>query len=226
MTVPYELGGRSDQKARTRAALVEAARRLMAAGASPTVDDVAAEAGISRTTAFRYFPSQRAILLAAHPQIELSSLLPADPPDDAAARLDLVLEAFTRITLDWEPQLRASLRLSLEPGAALPPLRQGRAIGWIEDALAPLRRTHPRVDVRELAVTIRAATGIEALVWLVDVAGLSRDQAVARMCWTARAQLAAAVTGGHPAEPATRRSTATTRPAGSASRAAGRRRPR
>ena len=38
----------------------------------------------------------------------------------------------------WEPQLRTALRLSLEPAPADPPmLRQGRAIGWIEDALTP-----------------------------------------------------------------------------------------
>src|SRR5215510_6449787 len=188
MAVPYEQGGRTGQKARTRAALVEATRRLVAGGAMPTVDDAAEAAGISRTTAFRYFPNQRALLLAAHPQTELSSLLAADAPEDPVARLDLVLDEFLAITLEWEPQLRTSLRLSLEPDADLPPLRQGRAIGWIRDALSPLRRTHPRLDLDRLAVAIRSATGIEALVWLTDVAGLSREDAAALMRWTAHAQ--------------------------------------
>src|SRR5215471_2165563 len=143
MTVPYELGGRSDQKARTRQALVDATRRLMAAGATPTVDEVAAEAGISRTTAFRYFPNQRSLIAAAHPQIDHASLLPPAAPDDPHERLDLVLDSFFEITISWEPQLRASLRISLEPDQSLPPLRQGRAIGWIEEALDPLRRTNP-----------------------------------------------------------------------------------
>jgi hypothetical protein len=93
-------------------------------------------------------------------------------------------------------QLRTSLRLSLEPGAEQPVLRQGRAIGWIEDALAPLRATHPDVDVRRLAVAIRSATGIEALVWLTDIAGLSRADATQLMCWSARAMLQAALDGG------------------------------
>jgi len=199
MAVPYEQGGRSGQKARTRAALVEATRRLVAGGAMPTVDDVAEAAGISRTTAFRYFPNQRALLLAAHPQTELSSLLADDAPDDPVARLDLVLDEFLLgITLGWEPQLRTSLRLSLEPGADLPPLRGGRAIGWIRDALAPLRRTHPRLDLDRLAVAIRSATGIEALVWLTDVAGLPREDAAALMRWTAHAQLRSAIEGGPP----------------------------
>jgi AcrR family transcriptional regulator len=201
-TVPYESGGREEQKARTREALVAATRRLMADGRDPTVDDVAAAAGISRATAFRYFPSRRALVAAAHPQIDATSLLPDDAPDDPHARLDLVMDAFLGITLGWEPQLRASLRVSLEadlePSTGLPPLRQGRAIGWIEDALEPLRRTHPRLDRHRLAVAIRSATGIEALVWLTDVAGLPRDEAAGILRWSAHAQLAAALAGDAP----------------------------
>ena len=198
VTVPYESGGREEQKARTREALVAATRRLMAEGRDPTVDDVAGSAGVSRATAFRYFPSRRALVAAAHPQIDEVSLLPGDAPDDPHARLDLVMDAFLRITLGWEPQLRASLRLSLDADAELPPLRQGRAIGWIEDALEPLGRTNPRLDRRRLAVAIRSATGIEALVWLTDVAGLPRDEAAGVLRWSAHAQLAAALAGDAP----------------------------
>jgi AcrR family transcriptional regulator len=193
MGVPYESTGRRQQKARTRAALVAATRTLLAAGRTPTVDEAAASAGISRTTAYRYFPNQRSLLVAAHPEIQERSLLPADPPDDPAARLDLVLHEFTRLTVEWEPQLRTSLRLSLEPHAGRTPLRQGRAIDWIEDALAPLRHTHPALDVHRLAVAIRSATGIESLGWLTDIAGLSRAEATAILCWSARALLAAAL---------------------------------
>lgn len=194
MPVPYEATGRRDQKARTREALVAATRRLLAEGESPTVEQAAAEARISRTTAYRYFPSRRALLLAAHPEISQRTLLPADAPAaDVPARLDLVLREFARINVDWEPQLRTSLRLSLEPGAEQPVLRQGRAIDWIEDALSPLRESHPAVDVRRLAIAIRATTGIESLIWLTDIAGLSREDAAELMRTSAQAILAAAV---------------------------------
>ena len=36
-----------------------------------------------------------------------------------------------------------------------------------------------------MVLAIRSATGIEALVWLVDVAGLSRKEAAKQMQWTA-----------------------------------------
>ena len=69
-------------------------------------------------------------------------MLPDDAPEDVATRLDLVVEAFTRSNLENEAQQRTMLRLSLEIDAverAQLPLRQGRGIKWIEEALAPLR---------------------------------------------------------------------------------------
>ena len=69
MTTSYEVGGRTRQKLRTRTAVVDAARALLAEGLTPTVEAAAERASISRTTAYRYFPSQRALLVAAHPEV-------------------------------------------------------------------------------------------------------------------------------------------------------------
>jgi AcrR family transcriptional regulator len=193
MAIPYEATGRVDQKARTRRALVDAARELLARGMTPQVDDAAEAAGISRTTAYRYFANQRALLLAAQPEIQPDTLLDGDAPRELGPRLDAFMAAFTRYNFTWEPQLRAALRLSLDPDppAGPPVLRQGRAIGWIEDALAPLRDADPDRDLRELAVAIRSATGIEALIWLRDVAGQTREQAAETVRRTAHALVAA-----------------------------------
>lgn len=193
MTVPYEATGRRDQKARTRDALVEATRRLLNAGTSPAVEAAAAAARVSRTTAYRYFPNQRALLTAALPEIGRRSLLPDPAPADVEARVELTVRAAIRFTLDWEPMLRASLRLSLDPGAEQPPLRGGRAIGWLEEALEPLEMSRPDVDRHRLAVAIRSATGIESLVWLTDIAGLSRDEAAELMLESSHALLGAAL---------------------------------
>jgi hypothetical protein len=196
VSMPYELEGRTQQKQRTRAALVSAARDLVAQGHTPTVEDAALAASISRTTAYRYFASQRALLAAAHPETAATSLLPVNPPDDPEARLEVVVRAFTKIIGDTEAQQRTMLRLALEADknerAALP-LRQGRAIGWIEEALEPVRVKLGDRGLHRVALAIRSATGIEALVWLEDVAGLTKRDALELMRWSAIAMYRAAV---------------------------------
>lgn len=192
MPIPYERVGRTRQKQRTRDALVAAARDLVAQGVTPTIEEAATAASISRTTAYRYFPNQRGLLLAAHPEIEALSLLPEVAPDDPAARLDAVIEAFVRLIVNTEPQQRTMLRLSLDPDPdhrGELPLRRGRAIGWIEEALSPLRARLSEDELRRLVLAIRTSTGIEALVWLTDVAGLSRAEAAELMRWSASALL-------------------------------------
>lgn len=190
MSISYEESGRTRQKARTRAALVEAARGLLAQGREPTVEDAAEAADVSRATAYRYFPNQRTLVMAAHPEIDAKTLLGDDPPSDPEERLDRAIREFTRLILETEPELRMMLRLSLDPE---PPkqllLRQGRAIGWFEDALAPLRGRLGRERLRRLVLAIRSACGIEPFVWLTDVAGLARDEAAELMRWSALALL-------------------------------------
>ena len=196
MSIAYEAAGRTHQKQRTRQALIDAARELVARGITPKVDEAAANASISRTTAYRYFPNQRALLIAAHPEIEARSLLPEVPPANPEARLDIVIQSFLRLIVDTEPQQRTMLRLSLDPEPSVRaelPLRQGRAIGWISEALAPLGSRMSKAELRRLAVAIRSAAGIEALVWLTDIAGLSRKQAVEVMRGSARALLRSAL---------------------------------
>ena len=197
MSVPYESTGRTRQKQRTRDALIEGARTLLDRGVTPTVEHAADAATVSRTTAYRYFPDQRALLLAAIPSIDRASQLPDDAPDDPSQRVDLVIREQVRIIRRWEPQLRAALRLTLDQPSGMgrqarPTLREGRAIAWIEDALAPLAATHPHVDRRRLAIAIRAGCGIEAWVWMIDIARVSPTMAAALMRESAQALLKAA----------------------------------
>lgn len=196
MSIPYELTGRTHQKTRTRATMLAAARELLAEGVTPTVEQAAERAKISRTTAYRYFPNQRALLVASYPELEAPSLLDTDAPADPAARLEMVTESIARQVLEHEAELRAMLRLSLEsppPASDALPLRQGRAIGWIEDALAPLRQRMSEADVHRLALAIRATLGIEPFVWLTDIGGLSPAEAAELMRSSARTLLRGAL---------------------------------
>lgn len=101
--------------------------------------------------------------------------------------------------LETEAQQRTMLRLSLEASPeerSQLPLRQGRVIKWLEEALEPLADSMPATERHRLALAIRSATGIEALAWLTDVGGLERAEAAELMRWSAHAMLQAARTTG------------------------------
>jgi AcrR family transcriptional regulator len=194
MSISYERTGRTSQKARTRGALVAAARELLADGIAPTVEQAAAAASIARATAYRYFPNQRALLTASFTELTDESLLGDAPPDDPATRLEIVVAAITRQCVEHEPALRNMLRLSLEPDPEARgdlPFRKGRRIVWVGEALEPLRGRLPDDELDRLVLAIAATVGIDALVWLTDIAGQSHEQAVAVMRWSAGALLRA-----------------------------------
>jgi AcrR family transcriptional regulator len=196
MDVPYLHTGRTSQKARTRDALIAAARQLLARGASPTVEAAATEASVGRTTAYRYFPNSRALLAATFPELEMDSLLGADPPEDPLARLEIVAESMTQRIIEHEPEYRAQLRLALEGEPAESeslPLRRGRRIAWVEDALSPLEGRMPQPELRRLIYGIGATIGIEAFVWLTDMGGLSGEEAAEVMRSNARTLLRSAL---------------------------------
>jgi hypothetical protein len=122
----------------------------------------------------------------------MTSLLGADSPVDPLARLESVAETLTQWSIEYEPEYRAQLRLALEgesaDGEGLP-LRRGRRIGWIKDALSPLEGRIPGPELERLVYGIGATLGIEAFVWLTDVAGLSHEEAAAVMRTNARTLL-------------------------------------
>lgn len=196
MTVPYEQTGRVNQKSRTRQALVSAVRGLLAEGITPTMEGAASAAAISRTTAYRYFPDLRALLAAAYPHIDAKSLLGPQASDDPVERLAMVAENQTRRILEYEQEMRAVLRLSLEKPNGDParlPMNRGLRIGWIRDALSPLDGRLPKADLDRLVLGIGATLGIEAFVWLTDIAGVDPHEAAAIMHRNAAALLRSAL---------------------------------
>jgi hypothetical protein len=118
---------------------------------------------------------------ATFPHLEGGSLLGDHPPADVRARVALFAEKMTQSILANETEMRAMLRLSLDP--QVPPhevaLRQGRRRIWVADALAPLRGSLPEPRFERLTLAIAAMAGIESFVWLVDVGGVDREVAAA-----------------------------------------------
>jgi AcrR family transcriptional regulator len=169
------------QRARTRDALVAATRQLLRDGITPSVEQAADAARVSRTTAYRYFSSQRELLAATFPHLEGGSLLGDQPPADVRERVELFAAKMTESILANEAEMRAMLRLSLDPRVPLHQvaLRQGRRQIWVADALAPLREALPESRFERLVLAIAATAGIESFVWLVDVGGVDKEAAVA-----------------------------------------------
>jgi AcrR family transcriptional regulator len=182
------------QKRRTRLAIVGAASTLLAQGRQPTVAEAADAALVSRATAYRYFPSQRALLLevameAIHPDI--SPALAALPRDDPAARFDAVCSTLFDLVVNNEAQMRTMLQVTqqewLESQDGNPPLRQGRRLEWIDDALSPMRDRLDSETFTRLVNALATVIGIEPYVVLHDVCGLDREAALETMRWAGRA---------------------------------------
>lgn len=196
--------GRVNQKRRTRAALVEAATRLMKSGAPPTVAEVADEAQVSRATAYRYFPTQEALL------VELSIATPtvaavedkvnALAIDDPAARLDELLHDANRAFFAEEAAMRTALRLYLDTwlesrrkGVAPPALREGRRMRWLDESLKPLRKQLSDKEWRRLRAALALTLGAEAMVVMKDVCRLKDKEALDVLAWAGTALLRSAL---------------------------------
>jgi AcrR family transcriptional regulator len=195
---------RVNQKRRTRTALVEAAQRVLAGGRTPTVAQVADEAAVSRATAYRYFPTQEHLLLdvvlersideidrTVHEAVERAR------PDD---RIAGVVGAVQAEIASNERAFRSLLALSVGQaragdGPLIAAVRGERRVGWIEDALAPLRTTLPDESFRRLASALALCVGAEAYFVLRDLCGLPDREARETLEWTARTLVTAAMRG-------------------------------
>jgi AcrR family transcriptional regulator len=151
VTAPEDETGRFRQRRRTRAAIVAAAADLLRAGKTPSVNDVAEAADVSRRTVYLYFPTLDQLLLDATLGLLSQSAVDeaidaADQGDDAADRVAAMIRAFGSMSAETLPLGRSLIRLTVEPadGEGAPTPRRGyRRVTWIERALEPLR---PQLD--------------------------------------------------------------------------------
>ena len=186
--------GRAAQKLRTRQALMDTAVELVKAGRRPSVSAVADQAGMSRATAYRYFPSQDLMLseamirAAAGPDTMMpAGTQAADPAKVAAA----ITRQAGQFSLDHEERLRTALRLSLDPQSGYQ--RPGRRGRWIEDILAAAGdRIDPPARAR-LTAALHLALGIDPIIALTDIAGLDRAEALDVLEWVAATLVEAAI---------------------------------
>lgn len=192
--------GRVSQKRRTRAAIVDAARGLLAEGTTPTVSQAAAAAEVSRTTAYRYFPTQDSLLVevAMNADVDdIEELVARDvTPEGARARALEVLDLFNRHVADAEVEYRTALRLYLdqwlrekEAGDDAPQVREGRRRRWFEHSLEPVRDTVAPEQWERAITGLCMLSGPEALTVLRDVCHLDDEGGRAAARWAAETLL-------------------------------------
>jgi AcrR family transcriptional regulator len=187
---------RQGQKNRTRKDLLRAAARLMEDGRTPTLEEVAEAAMVSRATAYRYFPGVEALLTEAALDLAMPDGDSFFANDDSTEPLERLLRADAAVTETIranEPALRAMLIHSLQQGlagGAELPTRQNRRTPLIEAALAPGQFV-PWVRDR-LARALALVIGTEAMLAFKDVLALPDDEADSVRRWMIRALVEAA----------------------------------
>lgn len=193
--------GRTNQKRRTRQALLDAAARLVAQGRSPSLAEVAEEALVSRTTAYRYFPSIEALLGEAFFERELPAAeeLFAEPVGDPVDRVLLVEERMNGVLFAQEVATHVVVRNTIDAWLASDPadrpVRPGRRLALLDAALEPLTGRLEPAALRRLRNGLALAIGTEAVLATRDVCGLEADEAREVTRWAAEALVRRALAG-------------------------------
>ncbi|WP_043678495.1 TetR/AcrR family transcriptional regulator [Streptomyces xylophagus] len=190
--------GRSNQKKRTRTAIVDAARALIGAGSEVTMPAIARAALVSEATAYRYFPDLPSLIgeaLAGVWPDPVDALRPVADSRDPVERVAFACEFLLRGILARQGGVRAMMAATIvRPDTES--MRPGIRFGLIDHALAPLADTLGAADpdaFTQLKRSLAVVVGADALFTLTDQLGLTPDEAVASAVRTATTLTEAAV---------------------------------
>jgi AcrR family transcriptional regulator len=199
---------RANQKARTREAIVEAAQQLYRQGGRPTIAQAAEQARVSRATAYRYFPTQEALMVevtGVTPRVvEVEKLLGSLSTEDVERRLLLLLDTFGQIVLAEEAEFRTALLVYLDTWLRshrnggnnnAPAVREGRRMRWLDKVLEPLDDL-PEEQKRRLRAALALTMGMDSIVIMKDVCRLEDHEALSVLRWVATVLLRAGLEEG------------------------------
>jgi len=192
MALTSQGGGRIAQKARTRAAIVDAARALDV----PSVEQAADAAGVARATAYRYFPTQQALVVELRSEdywTRTEQVVSGLRTAGVERRLERIIDVVVDTVSADEHSVRQSLRVYHDTWLRDPStkVRKGRRMGWIDRALEPLE---PNLRDR-LRVPLALVIGPDQVTMLKDVAGLSPAETKRQLKWVMSALVRAALSG-------------------------------
>ena len=197
-----ETSARSNQRLRTRKALLQAAAELLRGGQKPSLDEIAAQALVSRATAYRYFPNVDALLAEAAVDLAVpgaTELFSGLEDADVLVRLERVDGVLHDAVNDNEAAIRMMLAASMQhaidqSGRSELPERQNRRLPLIEAALAPAKGDFTPARRRTLALALALLMGTEGVIVIKDVLRLDDAEARRVKRWAIRTLVAGART--------------------------------
>ena len=175
--------GRVAQRNRTRRAIVEAARRLIEMGATPSMAEIADAAEVSRRTMYMYFPTLEQLLidatLGALSQKAIDPVIAESNSKDPVERIEQLSRAMNRHSGETMHLGRALIRLIVEGDEPQSggPRRGYRRVQWIEKALAPAREKLTPKEFERLVSALCVLVGWEPMIALKDIADSMRTTA-------------------------------------------------
>jgi len=191
---------REQQRMRTRKDLLRAAGRLIAEGRTPSFEEIADAAMVSRATAYRYFPGLDALLVEAALDMAApdASILAGAPPE-LVERLLLIDDALDSMIRANELPLRTMMAHALQRrarGEDELPVRQNRRMPMLQAAIGDARERLPADAADRLAKALSLVIGTESMIVTKDVLQISDDEAREVRRWAIRALADAALEGG------------------------------
>ncbi len=188
-SLPKAGGGRA--RGRTFRLLMDEALALVRRGRIPSVAEVAQSAGVSRATAYRYFPSRGKLIgaLVAEALAPVREYAPREGEDGVTRLNALVDKTYPRFR-QYEPHMRAALQLALEhqslERAGLleeEPFRRGQRREILRLATAPLRPQLEPAAYERLLKALSVVFGIEPFIVLKDICGANDRETEAVVRW-------------------------------------------
>ncbi len=190
-------GERTSQKQRTRQDLLQAASRLMAQGQLPKVADVAKEALVSRSTAYRFFSSDEALIAEAAIDVRTPTarqLFEGDRSLDPEERLLKANAVMHDVVWKNQKQMRFIVaRLLDQSNGSRETPRQNRRTDFIHTALAPARDRFDAATYSKLCAAVALVIGVESMLVFHDVLQIEEAEARKVENWVVRVLTQAAL---------------------------------
>ena len=166
---------RKAKKAATRQRIRESAMKLFATAGygATTVEQIAADAGVTHTTFFRYFPTKEDVALSDEFDPFIVELIASRPPGEAPARklCAALLQGLTAVYASNREGMLRQNRLILQTPEVRARLweQQQEQAGMIVAALQhSAKQQQPTLGLRVATAAVLAAATIAVLTWAED----------------------------------------------------------